>query len=174
MYSEDDFHYAFETTRVLYEPDRRIDTFGSTAFDFTLITELMDSVNQVRIREGRINAERPQILRPDGSFNFELEGFSEEAEAFSNWLQEHAHQFAFLRYGFSFSRSNISESIVHDSLEEVSDRVTERAKNANNPMAAVISGSDDAWEFCLLRFTVEMIQKSIDINHFDLRRRGLL
>ena len=36
MYSPDDVQYALETTRVLYEPDRRIDTFGSTRFEFEL------------------------------------------------------------------------------------------------------------------------------------------
>jgi len=174
MYSEDDFHYAFETAKVLHEPDRRIDTFGSTSFDFTLITELMDSVNKVRIREGRITAERPQILRPDGGMNFDFEGFTEEANRFNDWLREHADQLAFLRYGFNFSRTNFSESVIHESLEEVSDRVTQRVRESNNPLATVITGSDDAWECSLLRFTVEMIAKSFETNEFDFRRRGLL
>ena len=42
-YTQDDIVYAMETTQVLYEPARRIDTFGSTRFDFHLITEFMDS-----------------------------------------------------------------------------------------------------------------------------------
>ena len=28
MHSPDDIHYALETTKVLHEPDRRIETFG--------------------------------------------------------------------------------------------------------------------------------------------------
>ncbi|MCX6866269.1 MAG: hypothetical protein NTV46_08655 [Verrucomicrobia bacterium] len=39
MHSQDDIHYALETTRVLHEPDRRIDTFGETRFEFQLISE---------------------------------------------------------------------------------------------------------------------------------------
>jgi hypothetical protein len=50
MYSEDDIQYALETTEVIHEPDRRIDTFGSTSFEFTLLTELMDDVTKVRER----------------------------------------------------------------------------------------------------------------------------
>ncbi len=42
MHSQDDIHYALETTKVLREPDRRIDTFGETRFEFQLISELMD------------------------------------------------------------------------------------------------------------------------------------
>jgi hypothetical protein len=41
-------------------------------------------------------------------------------------------------------------------------------------MRAVIQGVDDSWEICLLKFTVEMIEKSQNINLFDFKRRGLL
>jgi hypothetical protein len=37
-------------------------------------------------------------------------------------------------------------------------------------MRAVIQGVDDAWEVCLLKFTVEMIAKSRGINEFDFKR----
>ena len=59
MYSEDDIHYALETTEVLHEPDRRIDTFGSTSFEFHLVSELMDDVSQVRVRSGRPGWKKP-------------------------------------------------------------------------------------------------------------------
>ena len=57
MYSADDIQYALETTEVLLEPDRRIDTFGTTVFEFYLISELMDSINEVRVRRGNIQAQ---------------------------------------------------------------------------------------------------------------------
>ena len=50
MHTPDDIQYALETTRVLREPDRRIETFGDTRFQFQIISELMDQVGQVRIR----------------------------------------------------------------------------------------------------------------------------
>ncbi len=65
MYSPDDIQYALETTNVLYEPDRRIDTFGTTRFEFQLLSELMDSVGRVRIRSGEVEAHRPTIIRPE-------------------------------------------------------------------------------------------------------------
>ena len=34
MYSQDDIQYALESTKVLLEPDRRIDTFGRRAGAF--------------------------------------------------------------------------------------------------------------------------------------------
>ena len=59
--SFDDISYAMETTVVAHEPDRLIDTFGTTNFEFQLLTEPMDEVGKVRVREGRMEAERPKI-----------------------------------------------------------------------------------------------------------------
>lgn len=174
MTSDDDMQYAFETTRVLYEPDRRIDTFGSTSFEFTLITELLDEVAKVRVREGKINAERPTILRPESVADVAFDGFGEQAAQFAEWLKRHKGEFAFLRYGFHFSRSEIQESVVHESLDTVADRVLTMTRQRGNPLSAVICGADDAWEICLLRFTVEMIRSSHETNQFDFRRKGLL
>jgi hypothetical protein len=173
-HSDLDVQYALENTHILLEPDRRIDTFGSTEFEFKLISELMDSVGQVRIRSGRIQAEKPLLVRPEPYKEFTFEGFGEGAEAFHDWLKDRSESFALLKYGFSFKKSNVEESIVHDTVEAVRDRVLEEARQASNPMQAVLVGVDDTWEICLLRFTVGMIQKSAGINIFDFKRRGML
>jgi hypothetical protein len=174
MYSEDDMQFAFESTRVLHEPDRRIDTFGSTNFEFRLVTELLDSVDRVRVREGRISAERPQILRPEALADFQFEGFGEGAAAFAEWLRQNKGRFAFLQYGFQFKRSEITESVVHDSLPVVADRILAEVRSTGNPAMAVISGVDEAWEISLLRFTLQMIERSQAINQFDFKRKGWL
>ena len=174
IYSEDDIHYALETTEVLHEPDRRIDTFGSTSFEFHLISELMDGVGQVRVRTGKITAERPMIVRPEPHSELEFEGFGEQAEAFAEWLKGRMKNVAAMQYGFNFRKSDVTESLAHDSLENVRDRVVAEVVGKNSPMTAVILGVDDAWEICLIKFTMEMIQKSLRINLFDFKRRGLL
>ncbi len=56
--TRDDFDYAIENTHVIVAPEQQIATFGTTSFDFYLISELMDRVDQVRIRNGKIHAER--------------------------------------------------------------------------------------------------------------------
>jgi hypothetical protein len=173
-YSQHDVAYALEMTRVLHVPDRRIDTFGTTEFQFVLISELMDQVGQVRVRSGRIEAGRPVILRPDPEPDLTFEGFGEQAAAFRDWVREHHSGLAFLRYGFTFSKSSVSESVLHEPFETVQARLVEEAVRAGNPMSAVIAGVDDTWEISLLRFSVEMIQKSSGINIFDFKRRGLL
>ena len=167
--------YAMHHTRVLYVPDRRIDSFGDTRFNFRLITEPMDEVGVCRIRSGWVEAARPRILRPADLRGIETEGFSTEAARFFDWMQEQGARLqALFEYGFRFGRSDVSEEIVHDSVEEVSDRVVADALGSGDPFRAVIVGVDDAWEVSLLYFMVQMIQKSHEINVFDFRRRGLL
>lgn len=174
MYSYDDIQYALETTEILHEPDRRIETFGTSSFQFVMLTELMDSVSQVRVRNGTIDAERPRILRPDGYDDLSFDGFGEQAESFKEWFKQGGGDMAFLRYGFNFAKHNVTESIVHEGIKEVSDRVIEEIRSSGNPFRAVIQGVDDTWEISLLKFSMEMIQQSHGINVFEFKRRGLL
>jgi hypothetical protein len=174
MPTEFDIQYALENTQVLHEPDRRIDTFGSTQFEFQIVTELMDTVGAVRVREGRIEAEKPLILRPELPGSFDFEGFGPGASAFGDFLRENLHKLAILKYGFKFRQGEITEQIVHESMDHVCGKLLEDIRVSGNPMRAVIQGVDDSWEICLLKFTVEMIEKSQNINLFDFKRRGLL
>lgn len=175
MPTEFDIQYALENTHVLYEPDRRIDTFGTTQFEFQIVSELMDAIDTVRIRNGRIEAQKPLILRadPEGA-DFDFDGFGPQAQAFGHWLKQNIHQLALLRYGFSFSRKDISEHLVHEPMDQVCGKLVEETRSSGNPMRAVIQGVDDTWEISLLKFTVEMIEKSKRINEFDFKRKGLL
>jgi len=178
MHSPDDILYALETTRVLHEPDRRIDTFGETRFEFQLISELMDRPDEIRIRSGEVEAMRPRILRPEAYREIELEGFDDTARGKLDELVKHLRRagkdLAFLQYGFQFRRSSVREEIVHDRLDNVRDRVIEDIRRTGNPARAIIEGVDDAWEVSLFKFAFEMILQSREINAFDFKRRGLL
>lgn len=174
MLSFDEITWALENSAVLYEPDRRIDTFGSTNFEFFLISELMDEINQVRIRRGKMVAERPQILRPEGYADLMFEGFGEHADAFAAWFKQNAPDLNFLKYGFTFAMRDLKEEIVHDHMQAVCDRVVEEVRSSGNPIQAVIAGVDETWDISLLKFNMDMIQKSQAINEFDFKRRGML
>lgn len=173
----DDIQYAMEITRVLHEPARRIDTFGSTKFEFILLSELMDEVGRVRIRSGSIEADKPQLIRPEGFETYEFEGFTDRAHEFFEKLKDSGldpETLRMIRYGFQMKRTSVVEETVTDSLANVSDRVVTQAVADGNPMLGVVIGVDDVWEFSILRFMLEMMGKSQDINTFDFKRRGLL
>ena len=178
MHSPDDIHYALETTKVLREPDRRIDTFGETRFEFQLISELMDRSGEVRIRTGEVEAMRPRILRPSSYREVELDGFDASARARFDKLVEkleaEGKDLAFLQYGFKIRRGQVHEEIIHDTMDAVRERVLEDIRRSGNPSRAIIEGVDDAWEISILKFSFEMILRSHEINAFDFKRRGLI
>ncbi|PYK03554.1 MAG: hypothetical protein DME63_02625 [Verrucomicrobia bacterium] len=137
---EDDFQYAIENTQVILAPEQKIATFGTTSFRFYLISELMDRVNEVRVRDGKIHADRPQILTPEHFSRLLLEGFG----------------------------------MFRDPIESVIARTKSHVQHRDEPLSAIIQGVDEAWEVCLLKFTIDMIERSSGGNIGDFRKRGLI
>ncbi len=174
MWSEDNFQYAIENTEVILAPAGKIATFGHTSFRFYLISELMDQVNEVRVRDGRIHAERPQIMTPDHYARLLLEGFGEKAERYAEQLREQAQKFAVVRYGFQFRKTDVTERTLRASMASVIEQTKAEVERAEEPLSAVIQGVDDAWEVCLLKFTVDLIERSAGGNMGDFRRHGLM
>lgn len=172
--TKDDYDYAIENTQVIVAPEQQIATFGNTSFNFYLISELMDHVDQVRIRNGKIHAERPQILTPEHYSNLLLEGFGEKAQHYVDQLRERLRNIAVLRYGFQFRKTDVTEETIRDSIGAVINRTKRHVENANEPLSAIIHGVDDAWEVCLLKFTIDMIERSSGGNLGDFRKRGLI
>lgn len=170
----DTIQYAMENTKVLREPDHRIDTFSATRFRFRIVSELMDSVDEVRVREGEVEAQNPQIIKPAAYNSVELEGFDEKAQELLDWMKQKGVEPVFFQYGFHFRRSQVQEKIYSDSIEMVKERVLEQTHREDDPMMVVVEGVDDAWEIGPLKFTIDMIEKSQSINQFDFKRRGLL
>ena len=137
----------------------------------TLVTELMDAVGQVRVREGRIQAFRPEILTPQSLLESPLaEGFrSAPAEDFVRWLREHESDLVLLKYGFKIRQETATESIIHDAVENVVERVRADLKSREDPLAALVLGVDEPWEVCLLKLLFEVIRQSAPGNARDLR-----
>ena len=172
--NKDNFDYAIENTQVILAPQRQIATFGSTSFHFYLISELMDRVNEVRVRNGKIHADRPQILTPEHFSRLLLEGFGDKAQRYVDQLREQARNFAVLRYGFQFRKTDVTERMFRDPLDAVIARTKSQVEDMQEPLSAVIQGVDDAWEVCLLKFTIDLIERSSGGNIGDFRTRGLI
>ncbi len=172
--NKDNFDYAIDNTQVILAPQRQIATFGSTSFHFYLISELMDRANEVRVRDGKIHADRPQILTPEHLSRLLLEGFGDKAQRYVDQLREQTHNFAVLRYGFQFRKTDVTERMFRDPLDAVIARTKSQVEDMEEPLSAIIQGVDDAWEVCLLKFTIDMIERSSGGNIGDFRKRGLI
>jgi len=173
MIKGDDFNYALENTRVIVAPSNTIETFGQTTFRFRLVTEPMDEVGTVRLRQGLIHAERPRILAPQYLSRMILEGFGEKAREFAGWMEDQ-QDFHFLRYGFSLRKTDFSEKLIRESKEDLLDRLEQELQKEGDPMNALIEGIDEGWEVCLMKFTMDLIQRSAGGNVAEWKRRGLI
>lgn len=169
----DDFQYAIENTRIIVAPVRAIETFGQTSFRFRLVTEPMDEIGSVRLRQGMIHAERPRLLAPQYVSKLLLEGFGERAQGFAGWIEEQK-DFHILRYGFSLKKTDLSEQLIKEPKEDFLLRLEEELHREDDPLNVLIEGIDDAWEVCLMKFTMDLIQRSSGENVAEWRRRGLI
>lgn len=169
-----DIQYAMENTRVIREPDRRIDTFGSSRFHFVILSEMMDEVGKVIVRRGSVEASKPQIIKPSHYSSVELEGFDDKARELLDWLKENDLEPVCFQYGFNFKRTEVRSEILSGNYEAVKAELLDKVRVEDDPMLAVIETIEDTWEIGLLKFSVDMIQKSQEINQFDFRRKGLI
>jgi hypothetical protein len=166
-----DFWYAVNNTEVISVPEKRLETFGATMVNYHLVTELMDSVNKVRVREGKLKAFRPEIITPQSIDEMMLEGFGHEARNYAAWLHKNAQEMQILKYGFKVQKQEVNDYILSDPLEAVVERVKNEAAGRNDPLGAVLVGVDRPWEVCLLKLMVELVQHSVAGNIQDIRQQ---
>ncbi len=166
-----DFWYAVNNTEVISVPERRLETFGATMVNYHLVTELMDSVNKVRVREGKLKAFRPEIITPQSIDEMMLEGFGNEARNYADWLHKNAREMQILKYGFKVQKQEVNDYILSDPLQIVVDRVKDEVADRADPLGAVLVGVDRPWEVCLLKLMVELVQHSAPGNIQDIRQQ---
>ncbi|MEM9443717.1 MAG: hypothetical protein AAGA18_00060 [Verrucomicrobiota bacterium] len=174
MRNLDSFHYALENTEMLLEPERRLETFGTSILNYYLVTEEMDNINHSNVRQGKIVAEKPDIITPEKMSKLLLEGFGQEGEAFVDALGPKLRKLAVLQYGFNLSKKDLKFYQLHEPIQEVCEKVCTEVKSKNDPLSVVMKGVDDAWEVSLLKFMVEMVASSGQSNFKDLKDLGFI
>jgi len=165
-----DFWYAVNNTEVISVPERRLETFGATMVNYHLVSELMDSVDKVRVREGKLKAFRPEIILPQSIDQMMLEGFGSEAGDYADWLHKHAKEMQILKYGFKVQKQEVNDYILTDPIQTVVERVKDQVAERGDPLDAVLVGVDRPWEVCLLKLMVELVQNSVAGNIQDIRQ----
>ncbi len=169
-----DFWYAVNNTRVLQLPEQGLETFGVTRIQYHLLTESMDAVDQVRVREGTLVAAQPRILTPDHLLHGSVEGFEdEESGRFLSWLRANHPEARFVRYGFTIRKQDIQDTLLHENLETVAGNVLEHTREAGGARA-VLLGVEQPWEVCLLKLMFDLVEKSAPRQIADFQSRNML
>lgn len=168
-----DFWYAVNNTEIVLKPKQHLETFGSTVVNYHLVSELMDSVQRVRVREGRLQAQQPQIITPQAYSRTFLEGFGEEAGRYVDWLRQHEKDIRILQYGYRLKQEAFSEHVVSDDVQTVVERVKQQVESSEDALGAVLIGVDSPWDVCLVKLFWEVIQSSAKANIQEMESRHL-
>ncbi|VGO20880.1 hypothetical protein [Pontiella sulfatireligans] len=168
-----DFWYAVNNTELITAPSSRLETFGDTVVNYYLVCELMDSVDQVRVREGHLKALKPAIITPQSLGQMDVGDLGEEAQQYAEWLAEHANELRILQYGFTLQKQELKEYVVTDHIDNVLDRVKSEVAAKDDPLSAILTGVDTPWEVCLMKLMVELVQNSARGNIQDLKQQSL-
>lgn len=171
--SDFNFWYAVNNTEIILMPSRQLETFGTTVLNYHMASELMDNPHQVRIREGRIHANRPKIITPEAYAKVLLEGFGKEAREYVEWLRENEKDVHILQYGYMLRRESFSEYTVSGNIQEIVERIKRTIQEKNDPLAALLIGVDKPWDVCLIKLFWQVAVNSIEKNITDMQRLGL-
>lgn len=167
-----DFWYAVNNTELVSTPTNRLETFGDTIVNYHLVCELMDRVDQVRIREGQLKALKPEIITPQALGQMDVGDFGQDAQHYADWLAKHGGDLRILQYGFRIQKRELKEYVVTDHLENVLDRVKTEVGAKDDPLSAILVGVDDPWQVCLLKLMVDLVQHSAKGNIQDIRHQA--
>jgi len=174
MATYDDLWYAAKSTRIVYSPPKVLETFGETTIRYYMVTEVLDTVGQVRIRKGRISAQRPRVILPHYFVNQALVNFGEEARQYIEGALRGTDGLRIIEYGLQFSKDQHSEETVQGQVDEIGEQVARTARQDDHDLCGVIIGIDDHWEVSLLSFIHGVVRRSLPQNARDMASRGLL
>ena len=169
---EFDFWYAVNNTKLVTTPTSKLETFGDTIVNYSLICEDMDNVNKICIKEGQIKALKPTIITPDILGKLNLNDFGSDANEYAEWLKNNAKELNIMQYGFSIYKQEIKEYFITDNIDNVVERVKKEKEKENDPLSAIIIGVNSPWEVCLLKLVVDLVQKSAQGNFNQLKKHS--
>ena len=170
---DDNLWYAVNQTRVLFEPKQGLETFGVSRVPYTIVSELLDKANAVRIREGVIISEKPTIITPQHYAQQVLDGFGSDAQEYADWLTQNGKFLVILQYGMQIRKEETTEQIVHAPVQQILDQVTAELESEKKS-GALIHGVDEFWEVSLLKFMQGYIQTSFPNNLHEIQQRQIM
>lgn len=158
---------ALTRTEVVRMRLQDLATFEATTVPYIFLGE--SSVNQgdTVVRRGQVIIERPTIVLP--KFSPQFEGFDFEQElhlsedAVATFLLLRGVQFPSLKYRHQVS----SLDVLEQSLRQAIGRFSDQLARAEDVQTGLVVGPEDAWQFSLLLLVGALVIRSAE---GDLRR----
>ena len=144
-----------------------LSTFEATAAPYIFLAESSLNPGDTVVRKGQVLIERPSIVLPNFSPQFEGFKFEEDLhltdESVATFLLVRGIQFPSLRYRHELSSLDVYES----SLQKAADQFHQQLKASEDITTGLVIGPEDAWQFSILLLVGALVVRSAQ---GDLRR----
>ncbi|MBI4343443.1 MAG: hypothetical protein HY601_01335 [Candidatus Omnitrophica bacterium] len=138
-------------------------TFEATAVPYVFLAESALNPGDTVVRRGQVLIQRPAILLPDFSPQFEGFEFEVSNSALATFLLVRGIQFPSLRYQHEHSSLDVREGPLGEAVRHFTDRLY----RAEDVSTGLVVGPEDAWQFSVLLLVGALVVRSAD---GDLRR----
>jgi hypothetical protein len=158
---------ARKRTEILRMRLQELATFDTTAVPYLFLAESSVNPGDTVVRKGHVLIERPSIVLPN--FSPQFEGFDFEADfhvsddAVATFLLVRGIQFPSLKYRHEVSSLDVFE----DSLQKAIDHFSRQLTVAEDIKTGLLVGPEDAWQFSIILLVGALVVRSAE---GDLRR----
>ena len=158
---------ALKGTELLRLRLQDLATFETTAVPYVLLAESSLNQGDTIVRKGQVLIERPSIVLPHFSPQFEGFEFDKELhlgeDALTTFLLMRGIHFPSLRYRHAMSSLDVSEQSLQKTINHYVDELT----RAEDIKTGLVIGPEDVWQFSLLILVGALVIRSAQ---GDLRR----
>lgn len=158
---------ARKRTEILRMRLQDLATFDATTVPYIFLAESSLNSGDTVVRKGRVLIERPSIVLPTFSPQFEGFEFDETLhlndDALATFLLVRGIQFPSLKYRHQISSLDLFEGSLQNAIGHFSERLTV----AEDITTGLVIGAEDAWQFSVLLLVGVLVVRSAE---GDLRR----
>ena len=151
---------ARKRTDILRMRLQDLPTFEAAVVPYTFLAESSLNAGDTVVRRGHVRIERPAIVLPN--FSPQFEGFAFD-DALTTFLLVRGIQFPSLRYRHELSTLDLFEA----SLPKAVKHFTQQLAAAEDTATGLVVGPEDAWQFSLVLLVGALVVRSAQ---GDLRR----
>jgi hypothetical protein len=169
---------ARKRTEILRMRLQDLSTFDATLVPYVLLAESSVNSGDTVIRRGRVNIERPAIVLPNFSPQFEGFDFDEALHltggVLPTFLLVRGIQFPSLRYRHELSSLDVIERPLQHAIAQWEDQL----KRAEDITTGLLVGPEEAWQFSVLLLVGALVVRSAEgdlrriLDAWRKRRRG--
>ena len=165
------FKKIMRQSQVLRMPKSNISTFDKTCFKYCYLSRYQKHKNKTCVRKGNIMVHKPLIMLPE-YFHHMVNGFDqEEASDFADKILGSPKK-GIRTLGYRFKHTCEHTSIQLRPIEAIAMKMFMDMKD--QPERIIVTGHEDFWEICLLKFLFKIVERSFKVNFEELEERGFL